>query len=156
MSDRGLTVVQLLRQVWWLRIRVSAGLLSPMLRRWLERIGPRTPMGLQPRQLDEPHPANPSIAEQLAALPPGGLVIVPAFFVGKSTSMVGGYHTLWPLTQYFYTSARAERAQRQLARHFPGCVVLSVALTFDPAIPDQLANVHECRRRTVAEMLCAR
>jgi hypothetical protein len=149
------TVWQLRRQVWWFYIRVRAGQLSPILRRWLERFGRQTLPGLQLRWLDEPHLAYPSIEEQLATLQPGGLVVVPAYFVGESTSMFSGMHTLWPLTQYFCRLESAERQQRQLARHFPRCVVLAVALTFDPTVPEQLAGLDECQRRTVVEMLRA-
>ena len=151
MNVRDMPTWQLARQVGWFWFRVRAGLLSPILRRWLERFGRQTLPGLQPRRLDEPHPAYPSIAEQLATLPPGGLVIVPAYFVGANTAMFSGMHTLWPLSQYFFTFESAERQQCQLARRFPGSAVLSVALTFDPAVPAQLVDLEAVQQQLALE-----
>jgi hypothetical protein len=153
MSAAHQTAWQLRLQVWWFQIRVSAGQFSPMLRRWLERFDRQICPGLQGGLLNDVNTSN-TIVEQLAKLQPGGLVVVPAFFVGKNTSLFSGMHTLWPFTQYFYTPESAERQHRGLAKRFPGCVVLAVAMTFDPAVPEQLANLKHVQKVLAAEILC--
>lgn len=128
----------------------------PWLRQWLARFGEDTAGHLRTSYIAEDADGLRSLVEQLADVPVGGRVIVPAYAVAVTFKLSGGGLMFWSLSELMFTPGAVETKQRQLLRRFPKCGIVHALLAYDPLDKAQHAELDECQRRTVAEILRAR
>jgi hypothetical protein len=138
------------RLLFWL------GASPPWLRQWLAQLADEHAGQPTISYIAEDSIGQRSLVEQLADVPPGGRVIVPAYAVAVTFKLSGGRLMFWSLTELMFTPAAVEAKQRQLLRRFPKSSIVHALLAYNPRDKAQRAELDECHRRMVAEMMRAR
>src|SRR6202171_153042 len=135
------------------RLLFSLGASPPWLRQWLARLAHEHAGQPTISYIAEDSAGKRSLVDQLADVPLGGRIIVPAYAVAVTFKLSGGRLMFWSLTELMFTPAAVEAKQRQLLRRFPKSSIVHALLAYDPEDKAQRAELDECQRRTVAEIL---
>lgn len=141
-------------QLAWLYIKLRLAQLSPgLLRLVTSRDDMDTVISAVGHHLVD-EAGHSRLVANLSDASPGDKVLLQVYFVaGTKRFLFGAWATLWPLSEYVYSQETAERKQREIARTFPLCAVHTTTLVFDPADPEQRAQLDACNRHMVLELM---
>ena len=135
------------------RLLFTLGASPPWLRQWLATLAEHSATQPTTSYIADNGAGKLSLVEQLADVPPGGRVIVPAYAVAITFKLPGGRLMFWSLSELMFTPVAVETRQRQLLRRFPTSSIVHALLSYDPQKKAHRTELDECQRRTVAEIV---